>query len=100
MVYDVDGNLIVMDISKYIVYVIIDFSYCLVSGKVLYVINKKKMVKVLVKYLDLSEVQIFKIFLLSSKGIFQVQFGMVGFNLLVVMMEKIKKVNLLGINFM
>lgn len=98
-VYDAEGNPIATDTSRYTVYAILDSNYRSSTGKPLYVTNKKKTAKVLAKYLGLSESQVVKILSPSSKKVFQVQFGTAGSDLSVATMEKIKKANLPGINF-
>lgn len=97
-IYDDQGNLLARNTSKYTVYAVLDKNQKTLSGKPLYVTNKKRTAKVLAEYLDVSEKKIYKA-LTPKKKLYQVQFGTAGSNISVSKMEEIKARHLTGINF-
>ena len=97
-IYDDQGNLLARNTSKYTVYAVLDKNQKTLSGKPLYVTNKKRTAKVLAVYLDVSEKKIYKA-LTPKKKLYQVQFGTAGSNISVSKMEEIKARHLTGINF-
>lgn len=97
-IYDDQGNLLARNTSKYTVYAVLDKNQKTMSGKPLYVTNKKRTAKVLAEYLDISEKKIYKA-LTPKKKLYQVQFGTAGSNISVSKMEEIKARHLTGINF-
>ncbi len=98
IIYDDQGNLLARNTSKYTVYAVLDKNQKTLSGKPLYVTNKKRTAKVLAEYLDVSEKKIYKA-LTPKKKLYQVQFGTAGSNISVSKMEEIKARHLTGINF-
>ena len=97
-IYDDQGNLLARNTSKYTVYAVLDKNQKTMSGKPLYVTNKKRTAKVLAEYLDVSQKKIYKA-LTPKKKLYQVQFGTAGSNISVSKMEEIKARHLTGINF-
>lgn len=97
-IYDDQGNLLARNTSKYTVYAVLDKNQKTLSGKPLYVTNKKRTAKVLAEYLYVSEKKIYKA-LTPKKKLYQVQFGTAGSNISVSKMEEIKARHLTGINF-
>lgn len=97
-IYDADGNVLARDTSRYTVYAVLDKRQKTISGKPLYVTNKKRTARILANYLDVSEKKIYKA-LTPKKKLYQVQFGTAGANISVSKMEEIKDRHLTGINF-
>lgn len=97
-IYDSKGSAIATDTSKYTVYAVLDHNQRSTSGKPMYVENKEKTARVLAKYINMPYSKILK--RLNTKNqAFQVEFGTAGSNLSVATMQKIKKENLQGIDF-
>lgn len=97
-IYDANGNVLARNTNRYTLYAVLDKSQKSMSGKPLYVTNKRKTAKVLAQYLGISEQKVYKT-LTPKKKLYQVQFGSAGSNLSVSKMEEIKAHKLTGINF-
>lgn len=95
-IYDKNGNVLSQDVSSYTLIAYLDSSRTVNETKPRHVVDKKKTAEVLSKYINTSYERILE---LLSKDAYQVEFGTGGKNLSQLEMEKIKNLNLPGIDF-
>lgn len=95
-IYDKNGNVLAQDVSSYTLIAYLDSSRTVDETKPRHVVDKKKTAEVLSKYINTSYERILE---LLSKDAYQVEFGTGGKNLSQLEMEKIKNLNLPGIDF-
>lgn len=95
-IYDKNGNVLAQDVSSYTLIAYLNSSRTVDETKPRHVVDKKKTAEVLSKYINTSYERILEIL---SKDAYQVEFGTGGKNLSQLEMEKIKNLNLPGIDF-
>lgn len=95
-IYDSKGNVLAQDVSSYTLIAYLDESRSENSDKLRHVLNKEETAKMLSKYINTSYERILEIL---NKDAYQVEFGPGGKNLSQLEMEKIKNLNLPGIDF-
>lgn len=95
-IYDKNGNVLAQDVSSYTLIAYLNSSRTIDNAKPRHVVDKKKTALELSKYIDTSYDRILEIL---NKDAYQVEFGTGGKNLSQLEMEKIKNLNLPGIDF-
>ena len=95
-IYDVKGNVLAQDVSSYTLIAYLDSSRTVDKKKPRHVIDKENTAKVLAEYIDTDYDRILEIL---NKKAYQVEFGNGGKNLSQLEMEKIRDLNLPGIDF-
>lgn len=95
-IYDVRGNVLAQDVSSYTLIAYLDSSRTTNKNKPRHVIDKENTAKELAKYIDTDYERILEIL---NKKAYQVEFGTGGKNLSQLEMEKIRDLNLPGIDF-
>ncbi len=95
-IYDVNGNALAQDVSSYTLIAYLNKSRTTDESKPRHVVDKEKTAKELAKYIDTSYERILE---LLNKDAYQVEFGTGGKNLSQLEMEKIRDLNLPGIDF-
>ena len=95
-IYDVRGNVLAQDVSSYTLIAYLDSSRTINKKKPRHVVDKEKTAKVLSEYIDTDYERILEIL---NKKAYQVEFGTGGKNLSQLQMEKIRDLNLPGIDF-
>ena len=96
-IYDSKGNVLAQDVSSYTLIAYLDESRSEGSEELRHVVDKKNTAKELSKYIDTKYERILE---LLERDAYQVEFGTGGKNLSQLEMEKIKNLNLPGIDFM
>ncbi|MGG1292414.1 penicillin-binding transpeptidase domain-containing protein [Bacillus smithii] len=97
-IYDRNGDVIAEDMTTYKLAAILDKRATSDPKYPHHVTNPKKTARILAKYIDMDEKEIYK--RLTKKGVFQVEFGNAGRNLSYDVKEKIEKEKLPGIVFL
>ena len=95
-IYDKNGNVLAQDVSSYTLIAYLDKSRSENSSKLRHVEDKEGTAKVLSEYINTPYERILE---LLNKDAYQVEFGTGGKNLSQLEMEKIKNLNLPGIDF-
>ena len=95
-IYDIKGNVLAQDVSSYTLIAYLDSSRTVDKKKPRHVVDKENTAKVLAEYIDTDYERILEIL---NKKAYQVEFGNGGKNLSQLEMEKIRDLNLPGIDF-
>ena len=95
-IYDKNGNVLAQDVASYTLIAYLDSSRTINDDKPRHVIDKEKTAMELSKCIDTSYERILEIL---NKDAYQVEFGNGGKNLSQLEMEKIRDLNLSGIDF-
>ena len=95
-IYDVNGNVLAQDVSSYTLIAYLDESRTVDSDKPRHVVDKEGTALALSKCIDTDYKRILEIL---NKDAYQVEFGTGGKNLSQLEMEKIRDLNLPGIDF-
>ena len=95
-IYDINGNALARDVSSYTVIAYLNSNRGEKNGVPRYVKDKENTAKILSEYIDTEYERILEIL---NKDAYQVEFGTGGKNLSQLEMEKIKDLNLPGIDF-
>lgn len=95
-IYDIKGNPLAQDVSSYTLIAYLDESRTVNKDKPRHVVDKEETAKALAKYIDTDAD---KILAILNKKAYQVEFGLGGKNLSQLEMEKIRDLNLPGIDF-
>ncbi len=95
-IYDVKGNVLAQDVSSYTLIAYLDSSRTVDKKMPRHVVDKENTAKVLAEYIDTDYDRILEIL---NKKAYQVEFGNGGKNISQLEMEKIRDLNLPGIDF-
>ena len=95
-IYDINGNILARDVSSYTVIAYLNTNRGEKDGIPRYVKDKENTAKILSEYIDTEYERILE---LLNKDAYQVEFGTGGKNLSQLEMEKIRDLNLPGIDF-